>query len=106
MEISFKDQELADLYEGKKPKKKEWKSNPQLLKQFVKTVVKLRSVNKVEELTQFGGLHYKKLTDEPNGMSAVRINNQYRLHFKEIENDIDPPVVVLFEIEKLTNHYQ
>lgn len=106
MEISFNNQELADLFEGIKPKRKEWKSNAQMVKQFVNTVVKLRSVEKVEELMQFGGLHYKKLTDDPNGMCAVRINQQYRLHFKEVENDLDPPQVVLFEIEKITNHYQ
>lgn len=66
----------------------------------------MRTVTTVEQLMQFEGLHYKKLTDDPDGMSAVRINKKYRLLFKEIENDEDPPRVVLFRIEKITNHYE
>lgn len=106
MQISFSDPDLARLYEGRKPKRKVWKSNPQLVKQFIKTVNQMRTVTRVEQLMQFSGLHYKKLTDIPEGISAVRINKQYRLHFKEIENDEDPPRVVLFQIEEITDHYE
>lgn len=106
MEIVFADVELGALYEGIKPKKKEWKSNPSLVKQFVKTIEKLASAEKVEDLNTLGGLHFKKLTDDPDGMSAVWINDQYRLHFMEITNDADPPQVVLLEIWEITNHYK
>ena len=106
MEITFSDNELADLYEGLKPKKKEWKSNPALIRQFVKTVDTLASAEKIEDLNTFGGLQYKKLTDDPKGMSAVRINKQFRLHFMEITNDADPPKVVLLEIREISNHYK
>lgn len=106
MEITFYDTNLARLYEGKKPKRNEWKSNAQMVKQFIKAVNQMRSVTTVEQLIQFGGLHYKKLTDHPNELSAVRINKQYRLLFTEIENDEDPPTVVLFRIEEITKHYE
>lgn len=106
MKITFTSVELADLYEGRKPKRKEWKSNIQMVRQFIRTVKKLEAATNIEDLMQFGSLHYKKLTDDPRGMSAVWINNQYRLHFKEIENDTNPPTVVLLEIEQISNHYQ
>lgn len=106
MEIVFTSEELADLYEGQKPKIKQWKSNPTLVKQYIKTVEKLKAATKIEELSTFGSLHYKKLRDNPDGMSAVRINDQYRLHFKEIYSDEEPPKVVLLEIRKITNHYK
>jgi proteic killer suppression protein len=105
MEIEFKDAELANLYEGNKVKNKLFKSNPQLKNQYVKTVNILASVSRVEELNTFGGLNYKKLTNHPLGLSAVRINQKYRLLFKEVENEEDPPEVVLFEIEEISNHY-
>lgn len=106
MDITFRDIGLARLYEGNKPKRKEWKSNPHMVKQFVKTVNQMSAVTTVEQLMQFRGLHYKKLTDDPDGMSAVRINKQYRLLFKEMVNEEDPPRVVLFQIEEITNHYE
>jgi proteic killer suppression protein len=65
MEIEFKDDELAALFEGKKVKNKLFKSNPQLVSQYVKTVKKIASVTRVEELNEFGGLNFKKLTDHP-----------------------------------------
>jgi|SRR5690554_3198037 len=106
MEIHFGDSDLARLYEGKPPKRKEWKSNAQMIKQFIKTVNQMRAATTVEQLMRFGGLHYKKLTNDPEGMSAVRINKQYRLHFKEITNNEDPPRVIIFRIDKITNHYE
>jgi proteic killer suppression protein len=39
MEITFQNQLLADLYEGKKVIDKRFKSNPALVKQYIKTVI-------------------------------------------------------------------
>ena len=106
MKIIFADKELADLYEGKSTKRKGWKSNPGMVKQFVKTVTRLASVERIEDLGNFKGLRYKKLTDDTEGLSAVRINEKFRLHFKEIINAEDPPRVVAIEIRKISNHYK
>ena len=38
MEITFETQLLIDLYQGKKIKEKEFRSNPSLIKQYIKTV--------------------------------------------------------------------
>jgi len=106
MEVTFNDPELTALYEGEPVKRKELKSNATLSKQFVKTINQLKGVDKVEQLMQIKALDYKKLTDDPDGMSAVWINKQFRLHFLEIVNNENPPKVVLLQIEKITNHYK
>ena len=106
MEIQFNNQLLIDLYEGNKVTDKEFRSNPNLIKQFIKTINKLRSVNKVEELFQFAGLNYEKLKGNLKGFSSVRINKQYRLIFEEVTSNTEPFEVVLFKIEEISKHYQ
>lgn len=106
MEISFNHQELADLYEGEKVSNREFRSNPSLINQYIKTVNKLRAVEKVEQLYQFNGLQYEKLVGDMAGYSSVRINKQYRLIFEEVTSAIEPIKVVLFAIEEISKHYE
>lgn len=106
MEIIFKTQLLTDLYEGNKVKEKEFNSNPTLIKQYIKTVNKLRSVNKIEQLMQFNSLNYKKLSGNNKGISAIRINQQYRLLFLEIKSENEPYNVEVISIEEISKHYE
>jgi proteic killer suppression protein len=106
MEVSFNHQILADLYEGKKVPDKQFRSNPILIKQYIKTVNKLRSILKVEQLFQFAGLNYEKLKGNLKGYSSVRINQQYRLIFEEVSDDKEPFQVVLFKLEEISKHYE
>jgi proteic killer suppression protein len=105
MEIEFNNTELADLYQGKKVKNKMYKSNPTLIKQYVKTIKYLIQAQKIEELLQLKGLHYEKLERDRIGQSSVRINDQYRLIFIEKTDDSDPPKVVLLQIEEITDYH-
>ncbi len=106
MEIEFNNLELADLYQGKKVKNKLFKSNPQLVKQFVKTIKLLSQATKIEELLQFKGLHYEKLIHDRVGQSSVYINDQFRLIFIEKLDDSDPPKVVLLQIEEVVDYHK
>jgi toxin HigB-1 len=106
MDISFNNQLLQDLYVGNKITDKEFRSNPALIKQYIKTVKKLESVNKVEQLFQFNGLNYEKLKGNWVGYSSVRINNQYRLIFEEINSKNEPFEVILFQLEEISKHYE
>ena len=106
MEITFENEELADLYEGKRPKSKVYKSNPSLVNQFAKTVTKLRAVDEIEQLMQFAGLNYEKLSGNRKGKSSVRINEQYRLIFQEVASDEPPHKIVVLIIEEVSKHYQ
>jgi proteic killer suppression protein len=106
MEIIFNNQILVDLYEGNKITDKIFRSNPTLVKQYIKTVNKLRAVEKVEQLYQFAGLNYEKLKGNLKGYSSVRINQQYRLIFEEVASDKEPFEIVLFKLEEISKHYQ
>jgi len=102
--ITFSDPELADLYEGTVTKK-EYRSNPALVKQYLKTIKKLESVDKVEQLYQYTSLHYEKLKGDFKGFSSVRINLQYRILFREIQSEEEPCHVMSFAIIKISKHY-
>ena len=105
MEIEFNNIELADLYQGKKVKNKLYKSNPRLVKQFVKTINYLIQAKKIEELLQLKGLNYEKLERDRVGQSSVRVNDQYRLIFIEKMDDSNPPKVILLQIEVITDYH-
>ncbi len=106
MEITFETQLLIDLYQGKKIKEKEFRSNPSLIKQYIKTVQALKSAPRIETLLQLGSLHYEKLKGNRKGTSSVRVNDQYRLIFSEISNENMPSEIVILNIEELSKHYQ
>jgi toxin HigB-1 len=97
---------LRSIYEGKKVKDKQFRSNPTLVKQYIKTVNKLKSVQKVEQLFQYTGLNYEKLKGNLKGYSCVRINNQFRLISEEVAEDKEPFEIVLFKLEEISKHYE
>ncbi|RYE36953.1 MAG: hypothetical protein EOP48_29195 [Sphingobacteriales bacterium] len=105
MEISFSEPKLADLYEGRKVSDKNFRFPSELVKQYIKTVKKLESVEKIEQLYQFHSLSYEKLKGNLKGISSVRINKQYRLLFKEVLADEEPFEVEVLEIMEISNHY-
>jgi proteic killer suppression protein len=71
MEIVFKKPYLSDLYQGVGKPNKEYKSNPQLVKQYVHKINTLKSVTRIEQLYQFKSLHYEKKEGNLNGVSAI-----------------------------------
>ncbi|CEN51663.1 type II toxin-antitoxin system RelE/ParE family toxin [Capnocytophaga canis] len=104
MQIEFIDEELARFYEGGKVKNKELKSNGNLQKLFIKTVDRLKSLEKIEDAFLFKSLNYEKLQGNLSGKSSVRVDIKYRIIFEEIEDEEGK--VVILSIEELSNHYQ
>lgn len=105
MEIVFLSQELEDFYNDKRVKSKHLKSNPQLGKQYRKTIDTLRMLKNIEEIYILNSLNYERLKGNLLGKSSVRINQQYRLIFTEIEDEETLEINVL-GIEEISNHYQ
>ncbi len=98
MDIEFEDDYLADLYEGKQVRGKP-KFQKELIKQFIKTINKLQSSNRIEDLMMFKSLKFEKLVS--SDLYSVRVNIQYRLEFKIFEDEI-----IQLSIVKLSNHYE
>lgn len=106
MIIDFTKEYLADIYEGKVRKHKEYKSNPQLVKQYIKAINKLKGISKIEQLYQIKSLNYEKKTGDLEGISAVWVNKQFRILFREVATDSENLVINLLEIEELNKHYE
>lgn len=106
MEIKFQKEYLSDLYQGNTKPYKEYKSNPQLVKQYIKTINTLKSVTRIEQLYQIKSLHYEKKIGDLNGVSAVYVNKQYRILFNEIASTPDDLKIDVLEIEDLSKHYE
>lgn len=105
MEIFFVSQELEDFYNNQRVKNKHLKSNPQLGKQYRKTIDTLRMLKNMEEMYILNSLNYERLKGDLLGKSSVRINQQYRLIFTEIE-DTETLEINVLAIEEISNHYQ
>lgn len=106
MEIEFRETYLLELYEEKKSKDKRFRSNPQLIEQYIKTVNKLKSITKIEQLYQINSLHYEKKLGNLKGKSAVYINKQFRLIFEEIPDDKPPNEINILALEEISKHYE
>ena len=106
MNIVFSKSYLKDLFIGNVKAYKEYKSNPQLVKQYVKTINKLKSITRIEQLHQIKSLRYEKKIGDLNGISAVWVNKQYRILFKESSTESGNLNIDLLEIEDLSKHYE
>lgn len=106
MKIRCKKQYLEDLYTTGKTKDKRFKSNPQLIKQYQKTVQRLIKITRIEDLYALKSLQYEKKSGDLKGKSAVYINKQYRLLFTEIPSEEPPHEIELLELEEISKHYE
>ncbi|KIA89145.1 type II toxin-antitoxin system RelE/ParE family toxin [Kaistella jeonii] len=106
MEIKFQKTYLEEIYEGNTKVYKEYKSNKQLVSQYVKTINKLKSITKIEQLYQIKSLRYEKLTGNLKGLSSVAVNMQYRILFKELASISNELIIDILEIEELSKHYE
>jgi proteic killer suppression protein len=106
MEIQFQKEYLSNLYQGIVKPYKEYKSNPQLVKQYIKTINTLKSVTRIEQLYQIKSLQYEKKEGDLKGVSAVYVNKQYHILFNEVASTSDDLKIDVLEIEDLSKHYE
>ena len=59
----------------------------------------------VLSLAKYNSLRYEKLHGDKNGLSSVRVNDQYRIEFEEIIKD-NETIATIVNITDLSNHYK
>ena len=106
MEIKFQKIYLEDIYQGNTKPYKEYKSNKQLVSQYVKTINKLKAITQIEQLYQIKSMRYEKLTGNLKGLSSVAVNMQYRIIIKEVASTSNELIIDILEIEELSKHYE
>lgn len=64
----------------------------------------MKSEKDVLGLTKYNSLRYEKLVGDKQGLSSVRVNDQYRIEFEENVKDGET-IATICNITDLSNHY-
>jgi len=106
MNVEFEKEYLAELYEKGKMDDKKRRFQPQIITGYLKCVKSLLNASQMEDLYQYKSLNYEKLKGDKKGLSSLRINDQYRLEFREIAGTGNQTVVEICSLIDITNHYK
>ena len=105
MVITFEQQYLKELYTLGKANDKKHRFQSHIVDKFIKVVNLMKQQENVLGLTKYGSLHYEKLHGDKEGLSSVRVNDQYRIEFIE-ETKADKQIATICSITDLSNHYK
>ena len=83
MQINFREVYLKDLYVDGKANDKKHRYQPTIVKKYRKVIDLMMAQNNVLGLAQYASLHYEHLHGDKEGISSVRVNDQYRIEFEE-----------------------
>jgi len=105
MIVTFEQTYLQELYTKGKTSDKKHRFQPQIISKYIKVVDLMKQQENVLGLAKFGSLHYENLHGDKEGLSSVRVNNQYRIEF--IENmEAGKQIATICNITELSNHYK
>lgn len=80
MQVRFKTEELAYLYETPLEKiKGKREFGKEIIKQFKRKTEILLSISDITQLRQFKSLNFEYLKGDRKGECSIRLNDQYRL---------------------------
>lgn len=104
MIVTFEETYLKELYEKGKTSNKKHRYQPQIVRKYTRIIDLMIELSNVMELTRYGSLHYEHLHGEKEGLSSVRVNDQYRIEFREILEG-EKIIAEVVNITDLSNHY-
>jgi len=105
MIVTFEKTYLKELYTLGKAKDKKHRLQPQIISKYIKVVELMIQQENVLGLSKYGSLHYEKLHGDKEGLSSVRVNDQYRIEFtEEVENG--KHIATICNITELSKHYK
>lgn len=105
MIVTFEQTYLQELYTEGKASGKKHRFQPQVVAKYRKVINLMKQQENVYGLTKYGSLHYEKLQGDKQGLSSVRVNDQYRIEFTE-SMEADKRVATICNITELSNHYK
>lgn len=103
MEVRFNETYLKELYTEAKCDKKHC-FQPQIIRKYIRIVDLMVSEANILGLMKYNSLRYEKLVGNKQGLSSVRINDQYRIEFEEHIKDGET-IATICNITDLSNHY-
>jgi proteic killer suppression protein len=105
MIITFGEKFLQAMYETGKSANKKHRYQPQIIRKYIDVINLMKFQSTPFDLTRYKSLHYEKLVGDKEGLSSVRVNDQYRIEFEEKTVD-DHTVATICNITDLSNHYR
>ena len=87
MEVVFEKEYLRAMYETGQCADKKHRYQPAIIRKYIQTINLMRKLHNVMGLCQYNSLRYEKLKGDKAGLSSVRVNDQYRIEFKEYTED-------------------
>jgi len=106
MKVEFEKEYLRELYDTGKTTDKKYRFQPNVVSGYLKCVKALQKATRMEDLFLIKSLNYKKLQGNKIGLSSVRINDKYRLEFREILNQNNILEIEICSLTDITNHYK
>ena len=105
MIVTFEEDYLRELYEDGQASDKKHRFQPQIIKKYTHVVDLMMAETNVMGLTKYGGLHYEHLHGDKEGLSSVKVNDQYRIEFREIIEG-EKTIAEMVSLTELSNHYK
>lgn len=105
MIVTFEEDYLRELYEDGQVSDKKHRFQPQIIKKYTHVVDLMMAEANVMGLTKYGGLHYEHLHGDKEGLSSVKVNDQYRIEFREIIEG-EKTIAEMVSLTELSNHYK
>ena len=105
MLVKFNQEYLEEIYTTGKCSDKKHRFQPGVIKNYIRRVDTLRDAENVEQLFPINSLNYETLEGNEQGISSVRINDQYRLEFT-VTKEGNEPVITICTLLDITNHYK
>lgn len=104
MEVKFNEDYLRMLYlHGKSDKKHRFQ--PPIIRKYIRIIDLMISEDNVQGLWKYNSLNYERLEGDKKGLSSVRVNDQYRIEFRE-ELESGKTLATICNITELSNHYK
>lgn len=86
------------------PKQKH-RFQPSIVTKYIHVINLMKQQGSVLGLARFGSLHYERLHGNKEGISSVRINEQYQIEFTE-QCEEGQSIATICRITELSHHYQ
>lgn len=105
MIVTFEKTYLRELFQFGESLDKHHRFQPQIARKYVKVINIMMLESDINGLMKYGSLHYEHLHGDKEGLSSVKVNDQYRIEFTESMQN-GSLVANVCNITELSNHYK
>lgn len=105
MKVVFDKAYLQEMYRTGQCADKKHRYQPNIVRKYIDVINLMKRMNNVLGLCKYNSLRYEKLKGDKEGLSSVRVNDQYRIEFEEYVEDGET-IATICNITDLSNHYK